>query len=179
MNAQVAVLIVPGLRGHVDDHWQTHLAKKLPRALMVEPPGKKSVTLAERMNAVERVATSTNDPLVIVAHSAGSLIVAHWAYRTRRHVLGALLATPPDLEFPLPEGYPTQAELRANGWLPMPDDPLPFPTIVAASRNDPLAHYEDVIVMAQRWGARIERSGRGGTPQSGVGLRSMAAQRKS
>ena len=31
---------------------------------------------------------------------------------------GALLATPPDFEAPLPDGYPTLDALRAGGWLP-------------------------------------------------------------
>jgi predicted alpha/beta hydrolase family esterase len=162
---------VPGLRDHVDDHWQTLLAKMLPRARMVTPPGKLNVALYERVAAVEAEASATADPLVIVAHSAGSLIVTHWAQRTKRTVLGALLATPPDLEQPLPEGYPTQADLRANGWLPMPDEPLPFPAIVAASRNDPLAAYDDVCARATRWGARVEDLGAVGhlNPASGFG----------
>ena len=28
-------VIVPGLRGHVEDHWQTRLAAKLPNAVVV------------------------------------------------------------------------------------------------------------------------------------------------
>ena len=38
----------------------------------------------------------------------------------------------------MPDGYPTLEALRAGGWLPVPREPLPFPSIVAASRNDPL-----------------------------------------
>ena len=33
-------------------------------------------------------------------------------------------------------------ELSANGWVPIPRQPLPFPALVAASRNDPLARFE-------------------------------------
>lgn len=170
-SSKATVLIVPGLRDHVDDHWQTLLAKKLPRVRMVAPPGKLNATLSERIAAVETEASATPDPLVIVAHSAGSLIVAHWAQRTERTVLGALLATPPDLERPLPTGYPTQTDLRANGWLPMPNAPLPFPAIVAASRNDPLAAYDGVLARAKRWGARVEDLGAVGhlNPASGFG----------
>ena len=48
------------------------------------------------------------------------MIVVHWAQQHRRPITGALLAAPPDFESPLPEGYPTQEVLQANGWLPTP-----------------------------------------------------------
>ena len=32
------VVLVPGLRGHVEDHWQTRLAAAMPEARMVTPP---------------------------------------------------------------------------------------------------------------------------------------------
>ena len=48
----------------------------------------------------------------------GVVMLVHWAQRTRRPVLGALLATPPDFERPMPDGYPDVKALRAGGWLP-------------------------------------------------------------
>ena len=79
---------------------------------------------------------------MLVAHSAGVMIVVHWAQQHRRPIQGALLATPPDFESPLPAGYPTQETLRENGWLPTPRTRLPFPSIVAASTNDPLGRFD-------------------------------------
>ena len=67
-----------------------------------------------------------------------------WAKRTRREIRGALLATPPDFETPMPEGYPTIAALRDAGWLPVPRQRLPFRSLVAASSNDPLGRLERV-----------------------------------
>ena len=71
-----------------------------------------------------------------------------------RYTLGrsfGLLATPADVETPLPPGYPTPDDLRDNGWLPIPRQPLPFRSIVAASANDPLARLERVEAMARDW----------------------------
>ena len=34
------VVLVPGLRGHVEDHWQTRLAASLPEVRMVPPLGR-------------------------------------------------------------------------------------------------------------------------------------------
>ena len=44
--------------------------------------------------------------VVIAAHSAGALMVVNWALAPTRRIRGALLATPADVESPLPPGYP-------------------------------------------------------------------------
>jgi predicted alpha/beta hydrolase family esterase len=108
---------------------------------------------------------------VIVAHSGGCIMVAHWAQQTRRAVCGALLAVPPDFERPLPEGYPTLDALQASGWLPVPRTRLPFPSIVAASRNDPLAGYDRIAQLADAWGSELVDLGDVGhlNPASGFG----------
>jgi len=71
----------------------------------------------------------------------------------------------------MPPGYPTIDALRAGGWLPVPREPLPFPSIVAASRNDPLGSFERVAELAQAWGSRFVDIGDVGhlNPASGFG----------
>ena len=171
MPAAPTVLIVPGLRDHVAQHWQTLLAAELPRVALVPPMGRDDLDCAARMLAIEHAAQKVQGPLVIVAHSGGVVMVAHWAQHTRRPVLGALLAAPPDFEVPMPEGYPTLAELQAGGWLPVPRTPLPFPSIVAASRNDPLAAFGRVEALARDWGSTLVDLGEVGhlNPASGYG----------
>jgi len=72
---------------------------------------------------------------------------------------------------PMPEGYPTVDALDAAGWLPVPRERLPFPSIVAASRNDPLARFDRVAELAQAWGGRLVDLGDVGhlNPASGYG----------
>jgi len=165
------ILIVPGLRDAVASHWQTLLAARLTRVRMVPPMGREDLDCAARTEAIEREARSVEGPLVVVAHSGGVVMLAHWARRTRRQVRGALLATPPDFERPMPQGYPSVEALRSGGWLPVPSGPLPFPSIVAASRNDPLASFERAAQMAQGWGSRLVDLGAVGhlNPASGYG----------
>ena len=172
------VLIVPGLRDHVDQHWQTLLAAELPRVRTVPPMGREDLDCAGKVAAIEREAQAIDGPLIIVAHSGGVVMTVHWARQTRREVLGALLATPPDFETPMPAGYPTLDALRAGSWLPVPREPLPFPSIVAASRNDPLADYESVRRMAADWGSSLVDLGEVGhlNPASGYGPWPEAAQ---
>ena len=174
------VLIVPGLRDHVDAHWQTLLALNLEaqqRKVMTVPPmGRSDLDCAARVAAIERAAQAISGPLVLVAHSGGCVMVAHWARLTERPIHGALLATPPDFEQPMPEGYPTIDALRASGWLPVPREPLPFPSVVAASRDDPLGRYERIEQLANDWGSRLVDLGFVGhlNPASGYGAWSRA-----
>jgi len=181
MMAAPTVLIVPGLRDHVAEHWQTLLAAKLPRVRSVPPMGRTDLLCAARVEAIDRELMAISGPVIIVAHSGGVIMLAHWAAtrnRTRRPIRGALLATPPDFESPMPEGYPTMEALAAAGWLPVPRQPLPFPSIVAASRNDPLGKIDRVAALAQAWGSRLVDLGEVGhlNPASGFGEWPQAAE---
>ena len=173
--SEPTILIVPGLRDAVARHWQTLLEARLRAAATpvagVLPMGREDLSCSARVAEIERAAQAIEGPLVIVAHSGGCIMVAHWARQTRRAVRGALLATPPDFEKPMPEGYPTVAALRAGGWLPVPRARLPFRTIVAASRNDPLASFARVVGLANEWGAELDDLGYVGhlNPASGHG----------
>ncbi|MEV6102890.1 alpha/beta fold hydrolase [Nocardia sp. NPDC051981] len=172
------VVIVPGLRDHVADHWQTRLADQLDRVRTVPPLERDKLSCAARVAALDAVLTEIDGPVVLVAHSAGVMITVRWAQQSTRPVQGALLATPPDFETPLPDGYPSREELDANGWTPIPWRRLPFPSIVAASTNDPLATYRRVSGMAEAWGSRLVDLGEVGhlNPASGYGDWPRAAE---
>ena len=86
--AKPTVLIVPGLRDHVAQHWQTLLAERLPRVHAVPPMGREDLDCAARVEAIERAAQAIDGPLVIVAHSGGVVMLAHWAQHTHRAVRG-------------------------------------------------------------------------------------------
>lgn len=170
MNA-CTFLIIPGLREHVPLHWQTLLAARLERVRTVPPLERDKLSCEARVQAIEAELSQIEGPVVLVAHSAGCIMVAHWAARSTRPIHGALLATPADLETPLPEGYPKLDDLRKHGWLPIPRRSLPFRSIVAASTNDPLAAFERVAGLAQGWGSRLENIGAAGhlNPNAGYG----------
>ena len=169
------ILVVPGLRDHVAQHWQTLLAARLQDerrpVRSVTPMGRDNLSCAARIEAIEREARAIAGPIVIVAHSGGCIAVAHWARHTRRAVHAALLATPPDFETPMPAGYPSLEALSAGGWLPVPREQLPFRSIVAASRNDPLASYDRALALAAAWGSECVDLGSVGhlNPASGHG----------
>jgi predicted alpha/beta hydrolase family esterase len=166
------VVLVPGLRGHVEDHWQTRLAAAMPEARMVTPLGRTDAGLRARVTLLDQVVEQVAGPVILVAHSAGVLVTVHWAAQySPTRVVGALLATPPVLAAELPPEYPSIDELRAHGWLPIPREPLPFPSIVAASSDDPLGNPVRLRSLAASWGSPVHDLGAVGhlNPASGFG----------
>jgi uncharacterized protein len=170
------ILMVPGLRDYVAEHWQTHLEAKLPNAVSVPPLEHDKLSCAARVAALDAALAKIDGPVILVAHSAGVMITVHWAQQHSRRIHGALLAAPADLETPLPEGYPNMDALAQNGWHTIPRKPLPFPSIVGASRNDPLACFDRVAGMAKDWGSRLVDLGEVGhlNPTAGFGVWPMA-----
>ncbi|HRH87308.1 MAG TPA: alpha/beta fold hydrolase [Rubrivivax sp.] len=169
------VLIVPGLRDAVALHWQTLLEAKLRAqgrpVVALTPPGREDLQCAARVAAIDDAVRAIDAAVVIVAHSAGCVMVAHWAQKMRRRIRGALLAAPADFELPMPTGYPTTEQLRAGGWLPVPRTRLPFRSIVAASSNDPLGDHDRIVELAEAWGSERVDLGAVGhlNPASGYG----------
>lgn len=176
MTASPTILIVPGLRDHAAGHWQVLLAQRLPRVASVPAMGRDDLDCARRVAAIEAAAQAIEGPLIAVAHSGGCIMLAHWLRVTTRPLAGALMATPPDFESPMPEGFPTLAALKAGGWLPVPRQPLPCPSLVAASRDDPLGAFDRVAALARDWGATLVDLGAVGhlNPASGFGEWPMA-----
>jgi uncharacterized protein len=170
--SDATVVLVPGLRGHVEDHWQTRLAARLPGAWCVPPLGRNELSLAVRIRLLDHIVEDVDGPVVLVAHSAGVLVTVHWAATyTGTKVVGALLATPPAFAAPLPPEYPSIAELRNHGWLPIPRRPLPFASILATSTDDALGNPVRLRAMANAWGSREHSLGAVGhlNPASGFG----------
>lgn len=180
LSPETTLLLVPGLRDHVAEHWQTLLQAELQttqqKVASVAPLEHDKLSCAARMEALDKALAEIDGPVMLAAHSAGVMITVHWA----RHLFhkvphgkirGALLATPADLETPMPAGYPDRATLEVRGWLPIPREPLPFPTILAASRNDPLATFERAAEMACDWGSDLVDLGKVGhlNPAAGYG----------
>ena len=167
-------VIVPGLRDHVAEHWQTLLETKLSKVrnvVSVPPLRVDGLNCAARVEAIQQTLKTVQGPVIFVAHSGGVVMLLHWAQKYQCDVKGAVLATPPDFETPLPAGYPTLETLTNNGWLPVPMRRLPFPSVVVASTNDPLASFASVETMAKQWGSKLINAGEVGhlNPAAGYG----------
>jgi hypothetical protein len=169
--SETTILFVPGLRDHVEDHWQTHAAREIPGAVTVAPLAADRLSRAGQVAALDAALRAIPGEVVIVAHSAGCLTTVHWALAPTRTIRAALLVTPADIENRLPAGYPEPAALKDGRWLPIPRKALPFPALVVASRNDPLAAFDRVAGLADVWGATLHDAGEVGhlNPAAGYG----------
>lgn len=151
------VLIVPGLHGSGPEHWQSKWEALDARCTRVELPGWDTPQLSAWLAALDQAVKSQPEPVVLVAHSLGCMLVAHWARQTdSQNVLGALLVAPADVE------SPQHTPVCARGFAPIPLKQLPFPSIVVASRNDSYADFERTVLWAEQWGAQLVDVGEAG-----------------
>ncbi|MBI3452455.1 MAG: alpha/beta fold hydrolase, partial [Rhodospirillales bacterium] len=95
-------------------------------------------------------------PVVLVAHSLACALVAHWAATHRGDVRCALLVSPSDVD----SFAHTPPEVRS--FSPMPLAPLPFPSALVASSNDPYVDFRRAAQFAAAWGSRLIDVGRFG-----------------
>ncbi|MDZ7926085.1 MAG: alpha/beta hydrolase [Agrobacterium sp.] len=154
--SEADILIVPGYTNSGPDHWQTRWERKLSTARRVEQAEwTKPVKEDWVARLVEEVNASTK-PVVIVAHSLGVPTVIHALPQIGKKVAGALLVAPPDVANP---------DIRPKHLMtfgPYPRDPLPFPAITIASRNDPFGTYEHADEIAAAWGSVLVDAGMSG-----------------
>jgi len=159
-----SVLIVPGLGGSGAQHWQTHLEQSLPSALRVEQNDWDQPDLA---SWIERLASAVEalPGSVIVAHSLGCPLVAHFA---RRHpdlwIGAALLVAPADVD----SARHTPEHVR--GFAPIPLLRLAFRSIVVASTDDPYIGAARARELAQAWGAGFVDAGASGHINTAAGF---------
>ena len=172
ITTKATILIIPGLRDHVEEHWQTLLAAQLDKVRTVPPTEIDSLSCANRVARIQAELDQIQGAVILVAHSAGVLMTVHWAaLHSTEKIKAALLVTPPDLNQSWPDNYPGSQVLAQQGWSALPIQTLAFPSIVIASDNDHLASAESVEKMAEKWGSQCLNLGEVGhmNPASGFG----------
>jgi len=144
--ADLACVMVPGWHGSGPDHWQRRWLSTLTAPVVVEQADWEYPTVADWTATLDRTVRALARPALLVAHSLGCITVAHWAARYRSDkVIGALLVAPADVERP---GAPD----ALTPFAPIPRQPLPFPSLVIGSSNDPSASAERAAGFAADWG---------------------------
>lgn len=149
------VLVLPGLNGSGPDHWQSRWERRHPELRRVEQASWDRPRLGDWASTLEE-AVSSHRRVILVAHSLGCALVAHWARcGSTGRVASALLVAPADVERP-------GASPEIRSFAPMPVAPLPFPAWVVASADDPYASLARARHFAEAWGARFLDVGRAG-----------------
>ena len=162
------VLTVPGLGGSGPDHWQSHWERERSNVRRVELGQWDRPHRNSWVNQLNLAIERAGRPVVLAAHSLGCLAVAWWVAYERPSfygpVIGALLVAPPEVE-----EAPRDPRLRR--FAPLPDEELPFPSILVASRDDPWMPYARARQVARGWGSWFVDAGRQGhlNAESGLG----------
>jgi predicted alpha/beta hydrolase family esterase len=147
MDSGVTTLLLPGVGNSGPEHWMSRWEAEHPGFLRVQQDDWDHPSLDSWCRNLEDAVGRAETPVILVAHSLGCLLTAHWAGRTSLTVQGALLVAPPD---PLSAVFPP----AAAGFGPVPLAPLPFASILVASANDPYATAEFSRTAAASWGSR-------------------------
>ena len=151
MPDESTVLILPGLGDSGPDHWQSHWERRDPACQRVAQAEWDAPVRTDWVAGLDTAINAARLPVVLVGHSTGCALVAHWAVSARppryARVRGALLVAPsdPDSSF-----YPPEPQ----GFSPIPLVRLPFPTIVVGSTNDPYVSSARAREYAEAWGSR-------------------------
>ena len=150
------VLILSGLWDSGPQHWQTHLEARHPEWRRVAHRDFNDPAKDEWVAELDAAVAACAGAPVLVAHSLGCILAAHWAASgSPLRAAGAFLVAPSDVDAP---SYP----IDTNGFAPVPMAPLPFPSIVVASTDDPFVTRERAQAFAAAWGGRHVEIGAAG-----------------
>jgi predicted alpha/beta hydrolase family esterase len=160
------VIIVPGLGNSGPQHWQRLWQARLgTHAGAAEQQDWDRPDRAAWIQCLDDVIRHQPDPPVLVAHSLSCALVAHWAAAHHTEIAGALLVAPADTD------SDAHTPPEAHVFRPMPRQPLLFPSIVVASRDDPYVAIDRARSFAAAWGSEFIDIGAAGhiNPASGFG----------
>ena len=142
-------LILPGLHDSDSAHWQSRWEARDNNIRRVIQDDWETPRCADWVARLDETLALTGSATVLVAHSAGCALVAHWATRCRsRCIRGALLVAPSDPEAPTFPCGPT-------GFAPIPMQRLQFRSIVVASSDDPYVTISRAKAFAAAWGSEF------------------------
>ena len=150
------ILIVPGLFGSGEGHWQRNWLSDVDGSRVVEQVNWDRPCLDEWVERLE--AELAHGPAFIVAHSLGCHVTAALARRaSARHVRGAMLVAPCDIDITRklhPENF---AAVHATD-----TRRLPFPSVVVGSLNDIYMPFENLTEIIAGWGSDVHILGQAG-----------------
>lgn len=158
------ILFVPGYGGSGPGHWQTRWEERLSTGRRVNMTDWDDERPQQWIDAIATAVNEAEKPVVLVAHSLGVLASVAAIPKFRKSTVGAFLVAPPDLggEHELPGG------LRDFGDVGL--GPLPFPSILVASRNDPYCDFAIAEELGGAWGSLFTDAGEAGHINADAGF---------
>ena len=151
--SEADIIIVPGLGDSGPDHWQSRWEARLGNASRIPHADFTVPSRALWVAAIVEAVDSATRPVILVAHSIGVAAIAHAAPKLADKVKGAFLVAMSDWN--QPEVLPG----LAHDFAPLPREPLPFPSMMVASQNDPYCDFEVAGDFANCWGSLLMDAG--------------------
>jgi predicted alpha/beta hydrolase family esterase len=160
--SDVDILIVPAPGDLDPDHWQARWQAKLSTARLVLPTAGWDMPLSDWTALLIEAVGTAKRPLLFVGHGLGAAAIVHAAPHLEG-VRGAFLVAPPSEE--------SLASMPGidPAFHTYPRDPLPFPSVLVASRSHPTATYEEIEDLSFAWGSRLLDAGEAGAIDSASG----------
>ncbi len=160
-SSETDILVIAGHEGSGPDHWQSRLITKLSSARLVEQDDWLYGSLDVAISRLAGAVAVASKPVVFVAHSVGCTLIAHampslLSRGAAEKIRGAYLVVPPSID--------AVAHLRGIDprFKNVPRAPLPFPSILVASGNDPHSTMEQSADLALAWGSKLLEAGEQG-----------------
>jgi len=152
------VLVVPGLHGSGDQHWQTHWERRYPHFIRVAQADWGAPDVDRWARRIVETALTLPGPALVIAHSFGCLATVRAEQFQSQLIAGALLVAPAD---------PVHFDLDRV----ISRVPLLFPSTLITSTDDPWVSRERAFQLSERWGSQFVDVGAGGhlNAQSGIG----------
>ncbi|ACM24937.1 alpha/beta hydrolase [Agrobacterium sp. SHOUNA12C] len=142
------IIVLPGLGGSGEGHWQTLWEQQDPRMRRFQPASWDRPELTDWIAALDRKIGRAKTPPILIAHSLACQFIAHWAVSAKTEILGAFLVAVPD---PTGEVYLGGAPSFANP----PRQRLPFPSLLVTSTDDPYGPFDYAKESASVWGSEL------------------------
>jgi len=149
------ILMLPGCGDSGPMHWQSRWEAENPSFLRVAQDDWTRPVCKDWRARLEDAVAQIGPETVLVAHSLGCLLVAHWAASTHQRIKAALLVAVPD---PAAPEFPS----AAIGFARPPMQPLPFRSLIVASSDDPYADLGYARDCATAWGSELVAIGAAG-----------------
>jgi predicted alpha/beta hydrolase family esterase len=137
---------VPGLNGSSETHWQSLWETACPEITRITQPYWDIPSLPTWSNQIITALSASSRPAVMIAHSFGCLATIHASLDKKIPIAGAFLVAPAD-----PEKFGLITELSIG--------PLPFPSVLIASSNDPWMQVNRARDWAVIWGSEFIDAG--------------------
>ncbi len=146
IDENIQLLIVPGLGGSDENHWQSYWLKKYENSIRVIQDDWNAPQLDNWLSKLNDTIQKLETPTILVAHSLAVSLVAHWdTLYNNSNIKGTLLVAPADVDS---EKYTPDV---VRNFAPMPLKKISIPAIVVASENDPYGSIERAKYFAKKW----------------------------